>query len=535
MSELERNFAETNAKYEALKNTADEKERALLKPIAEEGLRRQLAQDIIEIEPKYLAMKESILHLQAEEGAAMQEEREIVTRLSASLKEKEVYANKRKRIADKEKARIAALIEADRKEHEDKMKGDKTAQLRKKLWEIEQARLKEEEGMSLEEKTRRRERLEKKARLKAKAKAAHEERLRVANQAELDRRKRIAAEEASQQGITGKLNIGEEAAVDQEGNTSVAEMEDRKRQRAEREKKQRHALAKAGEVEREADLNAKKVWSNSKLKERLERRRSARLNAMSDASDTDESGSPVRIRPPLMRTKTKDEVKLEEIQQQTDKAFLRRESEIASAAEVGRESTKRRVEVIKRKKKVKKKFSGVLKRVSLMAKLGATFEEPITEEEEEEEEGGDADEALNNPGNISSLGRSMTALNEQVMLSLDNTAVEKSAVMSPDVTSSTSDMENTPTPIRQHTFESTTTSSLFDVSSAEESSWTPTSTIGGDNDALSALTPLSSTTTPRNNSELNTSMYAVSSESEAESPLPLAVNKVRDYDLSDSD
>ena len=65
------------------------------------------------------------------------------------------------------------------------------------------------------------------------------------------------------------------------------------------------------------------------------------------------------------------------------------------------------------KKKVKKKFSGVLKRVSLMAKLGATFEEPITEEEEEEEDG-DADEALNNPGNISSLGRSMTALTNKL-------------------------------------------------------------------------------------------------------------------------
>ena len=39
------------------------------------------SQEIIEIEPKYLVMKESISHLQTEEWVAMQEEREIVTRV----------------------------------------------------------------------------------------------------------------------------------------------------------------------------------------------------------------------------------------------------------------------------------------------------------------------------------------------------------------------------------------------------------------------------------------------------------------------
>ena len=541
MSELERGFAETNAKYEELMNATDEKERALLKPKAEEELRKQLAQDIHEIEPQYLKMKENISRLQAEEATATEEEREIVARLAVSLKEKDAYANKRKRVAEKEKARIAALIEADRNEHKEKMKGDKTAQLRKKLWEIEQSRLKEEEGMSLEEKKRRRERLEKKARLKAKAKAAHEERLRVANQAEEDRRKRVAAEEASSQGITGKLSIGEEVSVDRSGISSVAEMEDRKQKRAEREKKQRYALAKAGEVEREVELKAKRVWSNSKLKERLERRRITRLTEVSDTSETDESDSPVRIRPPLVHTKTNDELRVEEIQEQTDKASLRRETEIASAAEVGHENTKRRVEIIKRKKKVKKKFSAVLKRVSLMAKLGATFEEPIVEEEEDDDGEDEVHDAMGNVVTSSVLLASMPTLKEHVALPPDNATLEQPfATMESDVSNSASDADITLTPHRHSVLGNTATSSLFDVSSAEESDWTPTTEnvherSGNVAGSPPTQTPLSSFRTPPSNSDLNTSMYAISSESEADTPLPLAANNVEGYELSDSD
>merc|ERR1711871_485258 len=98
-------------------------------------------------------------------------------------------------------------------------------------------------------------------------------------------------------------NIGKITTVDASGTLSVAEMEDRRQQKVEREKKQRYANADASEAERIMELSSKKEASKSRLMQRLSQRQTKKQLEVSDSDSNSDSG--FKARPPvLMRMKT---------------------------------------------------------------------------------------------------------------------------------------------------------------------------------------------------------------------------------------
>ena len=511
MADLERNFEPLNVRYSEVKQTLAEKNRALLKPKKEEHIRLQLAEDLAQLEPEYMAKKAELDLLQAEEDASMAVETELMARLNESFKEKQALAARRKRAAERQKLKIAKMVEEDRAKQASLLKDDESAQLRKKMWEIEQARLKAEEGLSNEEKARRRERLEKKARLKIKARKDAEERLRAAAQAEEERRQRLEEERKAAHGITADLVSTEEAVVDKDKTKSVAEMADIKRRKEEKEKKERHLIAKHAEAAKTEELTSKKEKSRSFLLKRLETRKSFKLDAAFVDSES-EVDTPTRAPPPAAtstRVLTAEEKRLDEINHTAALAAQRREIESKEEEEAGRSNTKRRLEVKQRKKKVKKRFAGVISRVKLMAKLGATFDHPI------EEEPDDDDDATN-----------------------DNDHGDRDSSPSPDETSASEVEERTPG------YRATTepgTPSMYsmspgdtDVSDVESSQFkSPLSALHEEAHSPSSASPASAA--PK-------SMYVLSPDRESDFDVtsntiraPMTVSSVQDYDLSDEE
>lgn len=301
-------------------------------------------------------------------------EEEIMARLNESFKEKQALVAKRKRAADKEKQKIAKMVEEDRQKHAELLKSDAAAQLRKKMWEVEQARLKEEENMSAEEKERRRMRLEKKARLKIKAKDAYQQKLAAAAQAEEERRQRVEEANKAARGITADIPLGEAPLIDKDKNLSVADMEDMKRRKEEKERNMRHTQADVSGAEIEKELATKRDMSRSKLIRRLTMRQSVKEESFDDSSATESESSKIL---------SESEKALAEINARSDVALQHHLVSLASAEEEGRSNTKRRVDILKRKKKVKQRFTSVISRVSLMAKFGATYDGSIDDMGEE--------------------------------------------------------------------------------------------------------------------------------------------------------
>jgi hypothetical protein len=127
---------------------------------------------------------------------------------------------------------------------------------------------------------------------------------------------------------------------------------------------------------------------------------------------------------------------------------------MASAAQEGRANTQRRVEIVKRKKRVKKKFASVINRVSLMSKLGATFDTPIHEEHEEFDEEEDLIEEEETE-------RGEKAGEHTKVTATPNVAFKNSVLLSPDEASASDTDGNTPV------YRAPATLSMYDVSDTD--------------------------------------------------------------------
>jgi hypothetical protein len=252
-------------------------------------------------------------------------------------------------------------------------------ELSRRLKHIEIEKQKKESAMSQEEKDARAAREEKKARLKAKQKKAHEQRMALIQKEqearlEVSRRKSMIA------------NIGQEERVDKAKTLSVAEVEDRNMRLKEKEKLQKEMEAEQHRIQREAAMKLGQQNSSSKLKDRLRRRQSIKNGDVSggeSGSESEGGGGGGAGTPPM---KEEDKA-LSELKRQQEVATQAREAEAKMAEEAGRNNTRRRIEIKKRKNKVRKKFGSVIGRVKLMYKMGAF--DSVDEEEGEDDDGDD--------------------------------------------------------------------------------------------------------------------------------------------------
>merc|ERR1711871_906207 len=252
-------------------------------------------------------------------------------------------------------------------------------ELTRRLKAIESEKQRRESAMSESERKARDEREEKKAKLKEKQRAAHEKRMAIAARTQ----ERKLALERKQSMI---VNLGKEETVDVDKKLSVAEVEDRNRSKKEKEKQKKEIEAEQHRIRIEAEKQKDKESKSSKLRERLRKRQSTRrLNLDgSESSDASESESSVSQEP---EPPSEERQVLAEMKRQTDLAQQTRDIEAKANEEATKSNMKRRIEIKKRKKKVKKKFGSVIGRVKLMYKMGA-----FDSVDEEEEESGEDDD-----------------------------------------------------------------------------------------------------------------------------------------------
>ena len=355
MNRVQAQYDKLHASHGTLKNVHEEKERASIKPKSEEAERSELKKKFTESETTLNLLKEKLDIVAASYGEKENEETSISERkqiLEISIKERELEEKIfRKTKVDEERARIRKSIEEDKVLSLENRQRLEQEELVEKIKVIENNRIAVESALSPEERERKIKRERKRADLKTKQKANHQIRLQKQAKAEDERRKQLADSEQEKNGTDLVPNFSdlEHERIDQEKVFSVAIMADRKKIAQQKEQDRLKNDAAAHFVQNNLILKQAQEESKNKLQARL-----ARKKTQQSSENVDSQMKLHEIQEHHMQSE--DEKKLDMLKQEQELAGQKADLEKQQNEQGQKSNTKRRVEIVKRRKKVKKRF-----------------------------------------------------------------------------------------------------------------------------------------------------------------------------------